>query len=112
MPFSNGCVLLAIFQGIHCMGHRVELSYKDAVKDILIHRKLSDLLLGLFYFYHNSPLNRSNLKRTAEALGVQVYMPTRVGGTRWLDHTLRALTNLLKGYQVLVEHLGQVIHHI
>ena len=94
------------------MGHRLELSYKDAVKDILTHKKLSDLLLGLFYFYHSSPLNRSNLKRTGEALGVQVYIPTRVGGTRWLAHTLTALIDLLKGYQVLVEHLGQVKHHI
>ena len=90
------------------MGHRVELSYGDATKGVTIHQKLQDLLLGMFYFYHNSPLNRSNLKVTAEALGIPVYLPTRVGGTRWLSHTLTALTNLLKGYPAFVEHLGQV----
>ena len=35
-------------------------------------------------------------------------MPTRIGGTRWLSHTLLALENLWKGYRGIVQHLDQV----
>ena len=41
-----------------------------------------------------SPLNRANLKESCKASGVKGLVPTHVGGTRWLPHTLRALNNL------------------
>ena len=34
-------------------------------------------------------------------------MPTRIGGTRWLSHTLLAIENLWKGYKGIVQHLDQ-----
>ena len=108
MFFSINCTELNLLQGIHCMGHVLELGLKDAVKEVPLHRRLDELLLGLYYFYHNSPLNRANLKRSTEAIEKKSLMPTRVGGTRWLGHTLQALTQVLKGYSALVQHLGQV----
>ncbi|XP_051810175.1 uncharacterized protein LOC127535663 [Acanthochromis polyacanthus] len=35
-------------------------------------------------------------------------MPTRVGGTRWVGHHLRALQNLMMGYEAIKQHLEQV----
>lgn len=35
-------------------------------------------------------------------------VPTRVGGTRWLPHTERALKHLITGYDGIVLHLEQV----
>ena len=32
----------------------------------------------------------------------------RVGGTRWVGHVLRALTNLFKGYEAIVQHSQQL----
>ena len=59
-------------------------------------------------FYHYSPLNRANLKKSAEALAQPCLIPIRVGGTRWMAHTLTSLDNFLRGYTVLKQHLGQV----
>ena len=96
--------------GVHCMAHRLELSFKDATKSIALHKKVDTLLLGLFYFYQRSALNRANLKKSYETLQMTPLMPTRVGGTRWTGHLLRALTNFLRGYAAIVQHLQQVRH--
>jgi hypothetical protein len=71
--------------------------------------KMTTLLMGLYYYYHNSPLNRSNLKRSFAALDVSPVMPSRVGGTRWLPHTERALDSFWIGYTAIKNHLEQVL---
>ena len=48
------------------------------------------------------------LKRTFDVLGKKNIMPTRVSGTRWLPHILRAVENLWKGYPTIVMHMQQV----
>lgn len=98
-----------ILQTVHCIAHRLELAIKSAAKKIPMFQKLDQLLLSLFLFYHNSTLNRGLLTRTAEALGVTRFIPTRTGGTRWICHTQAALTNLLSGYPAIVQHLLEVI---
>ena len=94
--------------GIHCFGHRLELAYKESLAKVDLGDKVLTLLMGLYYFYHNSPLNRSNLKNSFKALGKKVVTPTRVGGTRWVGHVLQALTNLFQGYEAIVQHLQQL----
>ena len=95
--------------GILCHAHRLELAFKDALKKQPLHDKVSSLLLGLYYFYQKSSLNRSTLKRAFDALNVKLIITTRVGGTCWVLHTLRALENLWKAYPAIVTHLQQVI---
>ena len=94
--------------GVHCMAHRLELSFKDVAKKNLCHKKLDTLLLGLYYFYHNSPLNRANLKASYQSLQKSPLMPTRVGGTRWVSHILKALDHFVRGYAPIVQHLEQI----
>lgn len=55
-----------------------------------------DTLHLLYKTYHYSPKSRRELKSIAEELGVSVGAPTRVRGTRWSPHILRALKILLK----------------
>lgn len=44
---------------VHCYAHKLELAFKDAIKKVSIDAKVSTCLLqGLYYFYHNSALNR------------------------------------------------------
>ena len=51
--------------GIHCLAHRLELSFKDAIKkNNTIYDKLVTLLLGIYYFYKRSPLQRKGLRKT------------------------------------------------
>ncbi|XP_051803965.1 zinc finger protein 862-like isoform X3 [Acanthochromis polyacanthus] len=94
---------------VHCFAHKLELSLKDALKAVPLNNKISvGLLQGLFYMYHNNPLNRANLKASYVSLGMKPLMPTRVGGTRWVGHHLRALQNLMTGYEAIKQHLEQV----
>ncbi|KAL3852786.1 hypothetical protein ACJMK2_016402 [Sinanodonta woodiana] len=91
--------------GIHCHGHRLELAYKAALTKKPIHAKVDELLAGLYYFYRNNPLNRSDLLGACEVLGITKIVPTRVGGTRWLAYWQRALDNLWEAYPAIVSHL-------
>jgi hypothetical protein len=97
---------------LHCMAHRLELSVKDVMKKVpLYQRVVGTLLKGLFYFYHNSSLNTSMLRRTYHALkqdGDKLLIPTRTDGTRWVGHQLLAVTNVLTSYKFIVGHLEQV----
>ena len=96
---------------VHCSAHRNELAYKDAARGIQLYKKVDALLLSLYFFYRNSPLNRSNLKQAFDALGETHRIPSRVGGTRWVPHISTAVSNVLKGYKGLVTHLSQVMNH-
>ncbi|XP_069130425.1 zinc finger protein 862-like isoform X2 [Argopecten irradians] len=81
-------------KGIHCSAHRLELAYKDAIKTVPLHQKVELLLLNLYLFYKYSPLNRSNLRATFASMETPPRIPTRMGGTRWLPHTKRALKQM------------------
>lgn len=93
-----------VLVGIHCHAHRLELAYKDALKKQSQHAKAEELLSSLYYFYRNSPLNRADLKRSYSVLELPTAIPTRIGGTRWLPHWLRALENMWKGYPAIVRY--------
>ena len=93
---------------VHCARHRLELTYKDAVKQIPLAEKVVTLLSGLYYMYRNSPLNRTNLKNAFICLNMKTCLPTRAGGTRWVGHVLKAHDNFLSGYKAFRLHLEQV----
>uniref|UniRef100_A0A674HYF3 Sperm flagellar 2 n=1 Tax=Terrapene triunguis TaxID=2587831 RepID=A0A674HYF3_9SAUR len=89
-------------QSVHCFAHRLELAYKGALKSIQLYTTLSGLLQNIYYFYHNSPLNKSNLKSIYETLKLRPAIPSRIGGTRWLSRLQTALQILLKGYPAIL----------
>ncbi|XP_071509517.1 zinc finger protein 862-like [Diadema antillarum] len=97
-----------VLQAVHCTAYRLELAFKDALKNVALYSTLSTLVLGLYLFYHNSPKNRSGLKLAADAVNQQVAIPTRTGGTRWLPHLQRALQQIMLGYKASLTHLEQV----
>ena len=94
--------------GIHCSAHRLELAVKKAMQGVKLASDVDKLLLDLYLFYHASTVRRATLANTFDALSMRHSIPTRVGGSRWLGHTLRALTTLWKGYRGVVTHLQQV----
>ena len=100
--------------GIHCVNHKLELSYKDIFKNQQTFKDIEQLLLDLYLFYEHSPLNRSNLQKAADAAGIgeHAVIPLRVGGTRWVTYTYRALERLFKAYTAVTLHLSQVSVHI
>lgn len=99
---------LPYIMAVHCTNHRLELAYRDACSKVPLYNKMSDLMLSLYYFYRNSPANRSGLRNSFLGRNETPLVPTRVAGTRWLPHMARGLKNLLDGYGAMVEHLEQV----
>lgn len=97
---------------LHCMAHRLELALKDATKKLKLHDKsVTVLCMGLYYFYHNSALNRAMLVRNFDALKTKtdkLLIPSRTGGTRWIGHSLRSISSVITSYRFIVAHLGQV----
>ena len=110
---NNGVIaLLQAIQlsmiAVHCSGHRLELAFKDTIKKVANADKVVTLLSGMYYMYRNSALNRTNLKNAYRCLGSKILIPTHVGGSRWVSHTLRALNNFLQGYPAIRLHLEQL----
>ncbi|XP_075596817.1 sperm flagellar protein 2 isoform X2 [Balearica regulorum gibbericeps] len=95
-------------QSVHCFAHRLKLAYKGAIKNIQLYNILSNILRNMYYFYHNSPLNKNNLKATYEAIKLRPAIPSRIGGSQWLPRLQRALQILLKGYPAIVLHLSKI----
>ena len=65
------------------------------------------MLTGLYYLYH-VPLNGTNLKNAFACLGLKKLYPVWAGGSRWIGHTLQALSNFIDGYKAICLHLGQL----
>ncbi|XP_053148082.1 zinc finger protein 862-like [Hemicordylus capensis] len=95
-------------QSVHCLVHRLEMTYKAALKSIQPFTLLTGLLQNMYYFYHNSPLNKSNLKLAYEALRLRPAIPSRIAGSRWLPCLQTALQTLLKGYPAIVLHMSKI----
>jgi hypothetical protein len=49
--------------GVHCFAHQLELAIKDAIGKNKLYLKLCTLLLGLYYYYKNSPKQRKGLQK-------------------------------------------------
>ncbi|XP_074851770.1 zinc finger protein 862-like [Carettochelys insculpta] len=95
-------------QSVHCFAHRLELAYKEALKSIQLYTTLIGLLQNIYYFYHNSPLNKTNLKSTYETLKLRPAIPSRIGGSRWLSRLQTALQILLKCYPAILLHMSKL----
>uniref|UniRef100_A0A8C8A9H0 Sperm flagellar 2 n=1 Tax=Otus sunia TaxID=257818 RepID=A0A8C8A9H0_9STRI len=90
-------------QSVHCFAQRLKLAYKGALKNIQLYNILSNALRNMYYFYHNSPLNKNNLKAIYEAIKLHPAIPSRTGGSQWLPRLQTALQILLKGYPAIVD---------
>ncbi|XP_061472250.1 zinc finger protein 862-like [Rhineura floridana] len=95
-------------QSVHCLVHRLEIAYKAALKSTQPYTILMGLLQNMYYFYHNSSLNKSNLKLVYEDLKLRTSIPSRIGGSRWLLRLQTGLQILLKGYPAVVLHMSKI----
>ena len=93
---------------LHCMAHRLELEFKGITEANTFMATFTELLFSIYKFYHSSALNRDNLKTSCAAVCINFLVPSSVGGTRWLPHTMLALKKLWNIYPALMQHLEQV----
>ena len=71
------------------------MNLRHYIKDSYFGSPFSQRLL-FYYFYRNSPKMRKCLKRLCNVLKVVFLTPSRVGGTRWVGHLLRAVETFKK----------------
>ncbi|XP_053385072.1 zinc finger protein 862-like [Mercenaria mercenaria] len=95
---------------IHCLCHRLELSFRDVVKGSKLYDKLMTLLVGLHYFYKKQYKNKKGLLSAMDASSVKGVLPPRVTGTRWLPHLTQGITSLLKTFKAYEMHLSTASH--
>ena len=93
---------------VHCCAHRVELALNTISTQIDYFKTLEDTLLELYKFYHKLPLCESGLQEVGQVLQVKILKPTKLAGTRWVEHRHRALKILLDGWRGFVVHTSQV----
>lgn len=94
-------------QSVHCFAHRLRLAYKGALENIQLY-SLTNGLRSMYYFYHNSTLNKKNLKAIYEAIKLHPAIPSCTGGSQWFSRLQTALQILLKGHPAFVLHLDKV----
>ncbi|XP_052787904.1 zinc finger protein 862-like [Mya arenaria] len=99
------------FINVHCLVHRLELAFRDALKGVKFYDKLMTLLIGLHYHYKKYYKNKKGRKDTFEALQLKAMLPPKVTGTRWLPHLSRGLKALIKGYRAFECHLSDQSHN-
>ena len=89
---------------VHCFAHRLELAFKDAVKENRLYDNCIVLLMGLYYFYQS--LKQSFLSLKQSSLSCQPALVAQDGRDTWCW----PLRILLKGILQFVLSLKFVSH--
>lgn len=97
---------------IHCLAHRLKLGVKDAIKRVYykIYDRAMTMLICLYYFNKKSPKQKQELKNTFQILDMKCVIPTRVGGTRWVPHTMKSINIFQRSYNAVMTHLKNAFH--
>ena len=70
---------------------------------------ISEMLMAMYYLYHNSPKRLRQFKELADILVEQVKLPQKAHGTRWVQHKQRAILSFIGDFPVIVAHLENMI---
>ena len=97
-----------------CLGHRLELSVKDALKSTFF-STIDDLLLRLYFIYEKSPKKCRVLNDIMEELKACLEpsemsskggsRPLRACGTRFVSHKVAALERVIERFGAYLAHL-------
>lgn len=99
---------------VHCLAHRLELSFRDVLKNNRLYEKLMTFLIVLHYFYMKYYINKSGLQNTIKALHIKGCLPPKMIGTRWLSHLShgisKVIVSLVRLYPAYEAHLFSLSH--
>ena len=90
---------------IWCVAHRLELAALDSMRNIPAVTELKQIINGIYKHYHSSPKASRELNAVAEAMQIQLVKPGTIDGTRWLPHTLHAMSALVRNYPAILVHM-------
>lgn len=69
---------------------------------------IDTFLQQVFKFYHYSPLNKQGLRDAGKAVNIDVVMPVKATGTRWVQHRERALRIIIRDWSAMIQHMVQM----
>lgn len=87
---------------IHCICHLVDLCVKAAVKTLPL--KVDDLIVDVYYHFHNSTKRITTLKEYADFCAVDFKSILKHCQTRWLSLT-RSIKRMLDMWEPLISYL-------
>ena len=79
---------------IHCVNHRIKLAVKAAFKASAL-KKVDEFYQANYNIMKNSGKLKIMVKSAAKALGIQHYVMSRLAGTRFVGHRVKAFKRLL-----------------
>ena len=93
---------------IHCINHRVELAAKKAFLESPF-KEIDRFCLNNYYLLRDSGKIKSEVKKSAEVLGIQNYNLPKMTGTRFIGHRRKAFEILLKMWPAFLTAYENVV---
>ena len=96
-----------------CLSHRLEVALKDALSNWM--NQINECLTNLFYLYKNSS---KKLREVREMYAIVCDMfefeskqvkPHKASGTRWVDHHMKAMSNVVDKFGLYLAHFEYII---
>ena len=67
---------------MHCIAHRLELSFADTLSDVPVLKDVKEMLQGIWKHYHYSAKAVRELEELAESMEVRAYKAVKADDTR------------------------------
>mgnify|MGYP007058305434 FL=1 len=74
------------YLSLRCVAHKLELTFQDDAKDVVLFKEAKELLQGLWKYYHYSPKAARKLKELAQSMGERAHRTVKANGARWIPH--------------------------
>lgn len=74
------------YLSLRCVAHKLELTFQDDAKDVVLFKEAKELLQGLWKYYHYSPKAARKLKELAQSMGERAHRTVKADGARWIPH--------------------------
>ena len=95
---------------VWCFSHRLELALKDTLSDFT--SPVDKLLMPLYHLYHKSSKKFQELNCLHAILKCMVKMSLKATGTRWIDHRIRAMGQLVDKSGLCALHMKEFIDKV
>ncbi|KAF3836812.1 hypothetical protein F7725_004276, partial [Dissostichus mawsoni] len=91
-------------QSVHCLAHRLELSVKDALKEVGGTNQFEIFISHLYSLYNQSTRNSRLLKEAAAELNMEILKIGQIFTIRWVASSFKTVKAVWKDFPALALH--------
>ncbi|KAF3833306.1 hypothetical protein F7725_026971 [Dissostichus mawsoni] len=89
---------------LHCLAHRLELSVKDALKEVGGTNQFEIFISHLYSLYNQSTMNSRLLKEAAAELNMEILKIGQIFTIRWVASSFKTVKAVWKDFPTLALH--------